>query len=113
MMDGSPLYPHCHHPVRGMFAVGNVVVFPTTQVSRLDAPVRYYFTKFNILAEFEEAENVTRAALGPLRPRYGWQPAPKPPFPPAQVRAPTPIPHTSPRTILGDITDKLPVGRNS
>ena len=69
MMDGRPPYPHGHHPFRSTFAVGNVVVFPATQVSRLDASVRYYFTKFNILAEFEEAENVTRAALGPLRPR--------------------------------------------
>ena len=51
MMDGRPLYPEGHHPVRLNYSTD--AIFELTPLSRIDHPVRYYFIDFGISTRFE------------------------------------------------------------
>lgn len=54
-MDGIPLYPRGHHPVRLWLAPdGKKDVHP---LSRTDHPVRYYFIDFGISSRFKYGES--------------------------------------------------------
>ncbi|CCM01524.1 uncharacterized protein FIBRA_03580 [Fibroporia radiculosa] len=55
MMDGRPLYPHGHHPVRRNYTTDGV--FDVVPLSRLDCPVRYYFIDFGISTRFLEGSS--------------------------------------------------------
>ncbi|CCM01514.1 uncharacterized protein FIBRA_03570 [Fibroporia radiculosa] len=55
MMDGRPLYPHGHHPVRRSHAMDTV--HELSPLARIDHPVRYYFIDFGISTRFEEGES--------------------------------------------------------
>ncbi|KAI0049760.1 hypothetical protein FA95DRAFT_1604077 [Auriscalpium vulgare] len=50
MMDGRPLYPGGHHPLRRSYSPD--AVFPLSPLSRIDHPVRYYFIDFGISSRF-------------------------------------------------------------
>ncbi|KZT72363.1 hypothetical protein DAEQUDRAFT_32581 [Daedalea quercina L-15889] len=50
MMDGRPLYPQGHHPVRREYSLD--AVYELVPLTRLDHPVRYYFIDFGISSVF-------------------------------------------------------------
>ncbi|KAI0049758.1 hypothetical protein FA95DRAFT_1571003 [Auriscalpium vulgare] len=50
MMDGRPLYPNGHHPLRRKYTPD--AIFPANPLSRIDHPVRYYFIDFGISTRF-------------------------------------------------------------
>lgn len=54
MMDGSPLYPQGHHPVRLDYTPDGVYDAP--YLSRMDNPVKYYFIDFGISTQFREGD---------------------------------------------------------
>ncbi len=49
-MDGQPLYPQGHHPVRLHYAPDNV--HHATPLARIDNPVRYFYIDFGISHRF-------------------------------------------------------------
>lgn len=55
MMDGRPLYPLGHHPSRTEYTPDALNMAP--HVSRIDAPVRYYFIDFGISSAFSEDQS--------------------------------------------------------
>ncbi|OSX61727.1 hypothetical protein POSPLADRAFT_1144317 [Postia placenta MAD-698-R-SB12] len=60
MMDGRPLYPHGHHPVRyGYSRDGASELAP---LARIDHPVRYYFIDFGLSTHF--APGVSPSVVG-------------------------------------------------
>ncbi|CAL1711872.1 unnamed protein product [Somion occarium] len=54
MMDGRPLFPQGHHPVRLDYTADGV--FDAPCLSRQDHPVRYYFIDFGISSRFKRGE---------------------------------------------------------
>ncbi|KAI0077824.1 hypothetical protein K474DRAFT_1039770 [Panus rudis PR-1116 ss-1] len=54
MMDGRPLYPQGHHPVRRAYAPD--AVWHVHPLARIDHPVKYYFIDFGISSRFSEGE---------------------------------------------------------
>ncbi|KAI0794650.1 kinase-like domain-containing protein [Fomes fomentarius] len=52
MMDGRPLYPQGHHPVRLEYTSDNV--YDATPLPRIDNPVRYFYIDFGISHRFKE-----------------------------------------------------------
>ncbi|CAL1712372.1 unnamed protein product [Somion occarium] len=54
MMDGRPLYPHGHHPVRLDYAPD--AIHDVHPLSRIDNPVKYYFIDFGISSRFRDGE---------------------------------------------------------
>lgn len=54
-MDGTPLYPHGHHPVRTSSTVDGI--YNAHPLSRIDHPVRYYFIDFGISTRFALGES--------------------------------------------------------
>ncbi len=54
MMDGRPLYPHDHHPMRLNHSSDGV--FELTPLSRTEHPVRYYFIDFGLSSLFRQGE---------------------------------------------------------
>ncbi len=52
MMDGRPLYPHGHHPVRLHYAPDNA--HDASPLPRIDNAVRYYYIDFGISHRFKE-----------------------------------------------------------
>ncbi|KAL6300712.1 hypothetical protein BKA93DRAFT_828879 [Sparassis latifolia] len=55
MMDGAPLYPQGHHPVRRESSPDGIYLL--SPLSRIDHPVRYYLIDFGISSLFEEGES--------------------------------------------------------
>ncbi|KAH9926080.1 kinase-like domain-containing protein [Amylocystis lapponica] len=55
MMDGRPLFPHGHHPVRLETSQDGVHIL--SPLSRIDHPVRYYFIDFGISSQFKRGES--------------------------------------------------------
>ncbi|KAH9949303.1 kinase-like domain-containing protein [Amylocystis lapponica] len=55
MMDGRPLYPHDHHPMRQDHSVD--AIYEVTPLSRFDHPVRYYFIDFEISVHIPEGSS--------------------------------------------------------
>ena len=55
MMDGSPLYPAGHHPVRTRYSVD--VIEDLRPLHRIDHPVRYYYIDFGLSVRFEEGSS--------------------------------------------------------
>ncbi|GBE85440.1 predicted protein [Sparassis crispa] len=55
MMDGAPLYPQGHHPVRRESSPNGIYLL--SPFSRLDHPVQYYFIDFGISSLFEDGES--------------------------------------------------------
>ncbi|KAM5537833.1 hypothetical protein V8D89_008475 [Ganoderma adspersum] len=53
MMDGQPLFPHGHHPVRHNFSPD--AVYQLSPLSRLEHPVRYFYIDFGISIRFTES----------------------------------------------------------
>ena len=54
MMDGQPLFPHGHHPVRINYTVD--ALHKIAPLSRTDHPVRYYYIDFDLSMRFAEGE---------------------------------------------------------
>ncbi|KAI0077830.1 hypothetical protein K474DRAFT_1697485 [Panus rudis PR-1116 ss-1] len=54
MMDGRPLYPQGHHPVRRAYAPD--AMWHVHPLARIDHPVKYYFIDFGISSHFREGE---------------------------------------------------------
>ncbi len=52
MMDGRPLYPQGHHPVRLEYTSDNI--YDATPLPRIDNPVRYFYIDFGISHRFKE-----------------------------------------------------------
>ncbi|OBZ69510.1 hypothetical protein A0H81_10164 [Grifola frondosa] len=52
MMDGRPLYPNGHHPLRRNHTVDGIFEIPP--LSRIDHPVKYYFIDFDLSRHFPE-----------------------------------------------------------
>lgn len=52
MMDGRPLFPNGHHPVRLRYSTDGV--YELGPLSRTEHPVRYYFIDFGISSRFSE-----------------------------------------------------------
>ncbi|KAI0077840.1 hypothetical protein K474DRAFT_1595284 [Panus rudis PR-1116 ss-1] len=55
MMDGRPLYPHGHHPVRLNFDPEGL--WNIQPLSRMDHPVKYYFIDFGISSRFRQGDD--------------------------------------------------------
>ncbi|KAL6300708.1 hypothetical protein BKA93DRAFT_865912 [Sparassis latifolia] len=55
MMDGTPLFPQGHHPVRRQSSPDGIYLL--SPLSRIDHPVRYYFIDFGISSLFKEGES--------------------------------------------------------
>lgn len=55
MMDGRPLYPRGHHPIRRNYSVD--AIYELSPLSRLDHPVRYYLIDFGISTRFPEGSS--------------------------------------------------------
>lgn len=51
MMDGRPLFPEGHHPVRLDYAPDGL--FQIQPLNRQDHPVKYYFIDFGLSSRFE------------------------------------------------------------
>ncbi|TFY54583.1 hypothetical protein EVG20_g9647 [Dentipellis fragilis] len=60
MMDGAPLYPKGHHPVRREFLPDAIHV--VSPLSRVDNPVRYFFIDFGMSSRF--APGASRLVIG-------------------------------------------------
>lgn len=56
MMDGNPLFPQGHHPVRLDYLADGVRDAPC--LNRHDHPVRYYFIDFGISSQFSEGDSL-------------------------------------------------------
>ena len=54
MMDGRPLYPHGHHPVRRNRSIDGL--YEATALSRTEHPVRYYYIDFDLSVRFAEGQ---------------------------------------------------------
>lgn len=54
MMDGSPLYPQGHHPIRLESTADGI--YDAIPLSRTDRPVRYFFIDFGISSCFRPGE---------------------------------------------------------
>lgn len=54
MMDGRPLFPRGHHPVRIDYTPD--AIFDAPFLTRQDHPVRYYFIDFGISSYFKTGE---------------------------------------------------------
>ena len=52
MMDGAPLYPAGHHPVRRNYSVD--AIYEVKPLHRIDHPVRYYYIDFCLSGRFPE-----------------------------------------------------------
>lgn len=50
MMDGKPLFPSGHHPVRMNYSPD--AVYELTPLSRAEHPVRYYYVDFGLSVRF-------------------------------------------------------------
>ncbi|GBE85432.1 hypothetical protein SCP_0706190 [Sparassis crispa] len=55
MMDGTPLYPQGHHPVRRESSPDGIYLL--SPLSRIDHPVRYYLIDFGISSLFGKGES--------------------------------------------------------
>lgn len=55
MMDGSPLYPQGHHPIRLDYTADGI--YDAAPLSRTDRPVRYYFIDFGLSTRFRPGES--------------------------------------------------------
>ncbi|KAI0077838.1 hypothetical protein K474DRAFT_1707019 [Panus rudis PR-1116 ss-1] len=55
MMDGRPLFPQGHHPVRMDYTED--ALWDAPSLSRIDHPVKYYFVDFGISSRFRPGEN--------------------------------------------------------
>ncbi|TFY59644.1 hypothetical protein EVG20_g7709 [Dentipellis fragilis] len=63
MMDGAPLYPRGHHPIRREFLPDAVHLI--SPLPRIDNPVRYYFIDFGMSTRFEPgASHLVTGAKG-------------------------------------------------
>ena len=54
MMDGRPLFPQGHHPVRLGYSIDGLC--EVTPLSRTENPVRYYYIDFDLSIRFAEGE---------------------------------------------------------
>ena len=54
MMDGRPLFPQGHHPVRLSYSVDGL--YEISAMSRTDHPVRYYYIDFGLSVHFKEGQ---------------------------------------------------------
>ena len=54
MMDGRPLYPHGHHPVRRNRSIDGL--YEATALSRTEHPVRYYYIDFGLSRKYDASE---------------------------------------------------------
>ncbi|KAH9949301.1 kinase-like domain-containing protein [Amylocystis lapponica] len=52
MMDGRPLYPQDHHPIRKNHTVD--AIYEVSHLARIDHPVQYYFIDFEISVHIPE-----------------------------------------------------------
>lgn len=55
MMDGTPLFPEDHHPIRHNLSP-DIAHFARCY-SRLERPVKYYFIDFGMSTHFEEGDS--------------------------------------------------------
>ena len=55
MMDGRPLYPQGHHPIRQDCLPD--ALHEVTPLSRTDHPVRYFFIDFDLSVRFAEGDS--------------------------------------------------------
>ena len=55
MMDGRPLYPHDHHPLRQDYSTD--AIYEVHPLARIDHPVRYYFIDFELSVRIPEGSS--------------------------------------------------------